>query len=86
LALEELIETWLLDQIGRGSDGKKMAERPVYTITIGLVLEDDSWCLETDAGNMALTVGIVQMVLWDLKNITVKDWSERPMESEKNNG
>jgi hypothetical protein len=77
-ALQEIIEAWIQDQIGRGADPAKAVERDIYKIKLGLVLEDDSFCTEADTGNKGLTCGIVMAVLRDLKEIPVKTLAERP--------
>lgn len=82
-ALEELLSNWLQDQIGRGSDGKPAMERDVYTIEIGLFLDDDSFCTASDTGNKGLTAGIMMEVMRDLKTIPVKALAERPKPENK---
>jgi hypothetical protein len=69
--VEEILEAWLQDQVGRGRDDVPPAIRDVYTIKIGLVLMDDSFCTESDAGNAGLTTGIVMTTLADCKSIPI---------------
>lgn len=61
-AVDEILENYLLDKIGsgRGKEASRDHEvRDLYTIKIGLCLEDDSFGTEADTGNWGLTVGIV---------------------------
>lgn len=71
--LEELISTWLTDQIGQGKDPGKANDRETYTIKIGLRIEDDASACESDAGNKGLTCGIVMDVLSRLKNLEIRE-------------
>ena len=85
-ALEELLSNWVQDQMFRNEppEPRKFDERDVYTIKIGLVIEDDSFCTESDTGNKGLTVGIVMAVLGMLPRIpkidfiSIKTLRERP--------
>jgi hypothetical protein len=77
-ALEDILSTWVQHQFGRGEDPSPVIDREVYTIKLGLVVEDDSFCTESDTGNNGLTCGIVVEVLQNLKTIPVKKLSERP--------
>ncbi len=77
-ALEEIITGWIQDQIGRGEDPAIPVERDLYKIKIGLVIEDDSFCTESDTGNKGLTCGIVMAVLKDLERIPKRALSDRP--------
>lgn len=77
-ALEEIITTWIQDQMGRGADPEKAVERDLYKIKLGLVLDGDYFCTESDTGNKGLTCGIVMAVLKDLEKIPKKALSERP--------
>jgi hypothetical protein len=74
--------SWVQDQIGRGGDDSPRVERDVYVIKLGLILEDDSFCTESDTGNKGLTCGIVMAVFGDLgspsPSYRVKSLSERP--------
>ncbi len=76
--LDEILSAWVQDQIGRGKDSSPPNMKDVYTIKIGLVLEDDSFCTESDTGNKGLTAGIVMDVLGKLETIPVKELSELP--------
>lgn len=81
--LEELFSNWLQDQMFAKDkpphDPSTLVERDVYTVKIGLILEDDSFCTESDTGNHAMTVGLVMDVLSRVKDITVKSLSEREL-------
>jgi len=77
-ALEEIISTWVQDQIGRGRDSNEPINRDLYVIKIGLGLEDDSFATESNTGNKDLTCGIVMDVLCRLSTLTVKGLSELP--------
>jgi hypothetical protein len=80
-AVEEILSTWVRSQIGQGGDLSERVEREVYTVKIGLILEDDSFCSEADTGNKGLTCGIVMDVLQNLKHLTVKNLADRPKDS-----
>jgi|SRR5271155_5175254 len=77
-ALEEILSAWLQNEMGRGRDETPFARRDVYTIEIGLVLENDSFFTKSDTGNKGLTCGIVMDALRNLKKFAVKPLSERP--------
>ncbi len=70
-ALEEILEAWLLDQVGRGQDGRQPARRDVYLVRIGLDLSDDTFFTESDTGNSALTCGLIMDVLARLEKLSV---------------
>ena len=71
-ALEEIISSWILDQMGRGSkDTGQPAEKETYLIRIGLRIADDAFGHESDTGNHSLTVGIVADVLHRLDTLEV---------------
>jgi hypothetical protein len=75
-ALEEVISNWLMDQVGRSDVLSQPVERSEYTIRIGLALQDDVFCTESDTGSKGLTVGIVMYVLTRLKDIAVRPLEE----------
>ena len=77
-ALEDILSTWIQHQIGRGEDPSPRIEREVYKIKIGLIVEDDTFCTESDTGNKGLTCGIVLDVFKHLKTTAVKTLAERP--------
>lgn len=77
-AIEDILSTWLQFQMGKGEDPSPAVERDVYKIKIGLVIEDDSFAVESDTGNKGLTAGIVLEVFQKLKDIPVKTLAERP--------
>ncbi len=74
-ALEEILETWISCQMGKGADTSKPAQKDVYAIKIYVDLTDDSFVTESDTGNKGLTCGIIMNVFSNLKNITVQDLS-----------
>jgi len=76
-AISEILSTWIQDQIGRGSDTSKPAERDLYTVEIGLILDGDVFTTSSDAGNLGLTAGIVTDTLGRLNTLTVKPISDR---------
>lgn len=69
--LEEIISAWVQDQIGRGKDPHEPEVRQVYTITIGLRIEDDAFVCESDTGNAGLTCGLVMDTLSRLGRLQV---------------
>lgn len=77
-ALEEILSAWLQNEMGRGRDDAPFVERAVYTIEIGLALEDDTFFTKSDTGNRGLTCGVVMDALRNLKKFAVKPLSERP--------
>lgn len=77
--LEELLANWMQDQAMRPSGLREAAtEREVYFLRIGYFLESDSFAHESDAGNLALEVGIVGRVLGMLSTVTPLNLSDRP--------
>ncbi len=71
-ALEEIISSWIQDQMGRGSkETGQPAERETYLIRIGLRIADDAFGHESDTGNHSLTVGLVLDVLRRLETLEV---------------
>jgi hypothetical protein len=80
-ALEDILQTWIQYQIGKGEDPAHLVEREEYQVKIGLVIEDDSFATEADTGNKGLTTGIVMAVLGMVldKAIPIKTLSERPL-------
>lgn len=60
--VEEILDDWVRAQMGAGSDPSKPANREVYTVKIGLRLEDDAFATESDTNNKGLTCGIVMAV------------------------
>lgn len=72
-AIEDILSSWIQNQIGQGADPSPRVERDVYTVRIGLVIEDDSFCTESDTGNRGLTAGIVMAVLGMLPRIPMID-------------
>jgi len=71
--LDEIISTWLQDQIGRGGDARVPETRQIYTIKIGLRIEDDAFACESDTGNAGLTCGLVMDVLSRLPHLQIVD-------------
>lgn len=84
--IDEILVSWVQDQMGRQvRDESPATERDVYTIKIGVRLEDDAFGHESDTGNHSLTVGIVANILSRLEGggpqgpqITIRDLSEKP--------
>ena len=75
--LDEILCNWVQDQACRRRDLSEPVDRDVYTIKIGLILEDDSFCTESDTGNKGLTCGIVMDVLGRLAGLPVRSLEER---------
>lgn len=70
-ALEEILEAWLQDQMGRGKDESPPEQRDLYRIMIGLNLDGDRFRVVSDTGNKGLTTGIVMDVFRNLSTICV---------------
>lgn len=60
--VKEVLDAWLRDQMGRGKDSRKVAERDIYTIRIGVDMTCDTFFTESDTGNDGLTCGIVMHI------------------------
>jgi hypothetical protein len=58
-ATEDILMDYLRTQIGKGKDDRKVTKQPIYHITIGVDLADDSFHVQDDTGNAGLTTGIV---------------------------
>ena len=55
-----IIEEYILSQIGAGNpDGKDFQQKNIYHIVLKLNLADDTFFVESDTNNHALTVGIM---------------------------
>ncbi len=80
-AIQEVLENYVQSQTGSGN-GKEspgFVDRDLYTVKIGLELEDDVFYTESDTGNKGLTVGIAMHFLTLLplpaeRLHTLKDW------------
>jgi hypothetical protein len=64
--IEDFLEEWIMDQVGRGEDTNSPVIRDTYRIKIGCDLTDDTFYTQSDAGNKGLTTGIVSHV-WSKK-------------------
>jgi len=71
--IEEILSAWVRDQIGRGKDPRPPDRRDVYTIKIGLRIDDDAFGTESDTGNAGLTCGLVMDILPRLGRLQVVD-------------
>jgi len=58
-ALTEVIMTFLHGQVGQGLDANFAIERDVYHIHMEIDLEDDTFIVRHDAGNLGLRDGIL---------------------------
>lgn len=85
--VEEILSAWVQDEMfkHRGKDESPANEQDLYTITIGVRLEDDAFGLEANTGNRNLTLGIVANVMARLEadspagpKIPIKHTSEKP--------
>ena len=70
--VEDLLASWVQDQIGRGDDDRVANKKDMYTINIGLDLSDDTFFTESDTGNKGLTCGIVMDVFRQLGTLSVQ--------------
>lgn len=58
-SVEEILDNWLYNQMGKGEDNSEPSKQDRYNIRIGLDLRDDSFGTESDTKNKGLTTGIV---------------------------
>lgn len=80
-ALEELLDTWIQDQVGTGRDPNPPNEAlDLYTIDIGYFLDVDAFSTESDTSNRGLSTGIVMAVVRELREgtLSVKGLEELP--------
>lgn len=68
----ELIGDYLHSQVGTGKDTTPAEKHPVYNITIGVELDDDSWGSSHNCGNKGLREGILMRVMSILSNEPAK--------------
>lgn len=61
--VNDLLETWLQGQIGRGKDTAEANELDTYHIHITCDLSYDVLNVRSDTGNKSLTCGIIMTVL-----------------------
>lgn len=61
--IKEVIGEVLRAQMGAGSDTRKPVEKNLYTITVDLELEEDTFKISSDTGNKSLTAGILMQLL-----------------------
>jgi hypothetical protein len=64
--IDNFLEEWVMDQIGRGKDERAPVIKDTYRVKIACDLTDDTFYSESDTGNKGLTTGIVQHV-WSKK-------------------
>jgi hypothetical protein len=57
--INDIVETFLYTQIGKGKDNREPIDRPVYHITIKLDLSFDTFSVSDDCGNCGLRDGIL---------------------------
>lgn len=72
----EILENFLLAQVGKGRDGTPPVVRDEYEITIQLDMADDSFYQEHNCGNLGLRDGILLDVLRKIEAGDVVDVSE----------
>lgn len=61
--ISELLSDYVHSQVGTGKDESPPDVRDVYSITIGVELDDDSWGSKHDCGNKGLREGIIMQVI-----------------------
>jgi len=69
--LRDLLNDYLYNQIGKGEDKRKLNEKEVYDIEIGVDLSDDTFYVSSDTGNDGLTCGIIMHVSAILNELEV---------------
>lgn len=71
--LGELLSKWLIDQLANGEDkdSSPVTERDWYKVKIGLRVSDNTYFVESDTGNKAVTCGIVGMILPRLEKLHI---------------
>ena len=57
--IQELLENFVLDQVGKGKDTRKANSLMEYRIKLGILLEDDTIFEKDDCGNKGLRDGII---------------------------
>ena len=65
-AIGEILEAFVIGEIGQGVDESPATEQDVYNIRLDLDLTDDSFRVTHDCGNKGLRTGILIAVLKDL--------------------
>src|SRR5262249_38129624 len=80
--LEEVLDSWVRSQIGRGKDSRKPEVRMRYVISIGRDLATDSFCTLSNTGNCGLTDAIVLAIRVRLTELAIKSLSEFPKREE----
>lgn len=79
-AVADLIEDFIHDQIGAGTDRSQANELDVYEIILAIDLSDDSWRIKDDCGNKGLRDGILLAVLGRISKSQNLDWSSEKLE------
>ncbi len=69
--VSEILEAWILNQVGSGQDNSMPSQKQEYQIKIGLDMSNDTFYTESDTGNKSLTCGIVMKVFAILDKITI---------------
>ncbi|MFA5098733.1 MAG: hypothetical protein WC461_00740 [Candidatus Paceibacterota bacterium] len=73
-AVEEILEEFLLSQMGKGEDQSRAEEKDIYEISIGLDMSGgDVFYTKSDTGNKGLTAGIVDWILQNLDDIRIAE-------------
>ncbi len=72
-AIVNLLETFLESQIGAGGDATPPVEGDVYNIQIRMDLEDDTFYVSHDCGNLGLRDGILMQALGKFNDKTAKE-------------
>jgi hypothetical protein len=57
--IDELFDTWLAGQIGRGEDKREPIKRQKYHIKLEVDLTNDTFYCTSNTGNKGLTTGII---------------------------
>lgn len=65
--LIEILEAWILDQVGRGRDDSTPNRFDEYEVTIGFAVNGDVFGTEANTNNYALTAGLVMHALKEIE-------------------
>jgi hypothetical protein len=74
--LEEILESWIVAQMGRGATRQPGVERDAYQIVLYLELAEDTFAVKSDTGDDNLTLGIVAAVFGNLERFRVEPLPE----------
>ncbi len=70
-AVPEILEAWVMGQVGQGVDHRNPKKKDEYKISINLDLSDDTFRTSSDTGNHGLTAGLVLDVVKNLDKVRI---------------